>query len=170
MSFVQHNNHHTCGTLPPHASTSPINQFSSPISNLPAMKLTRTPDKWVEADQYFQTSIVPAVLREVNVDAMNDVLCCGIYSFFTSRHDTIPSHQYRHHPPTAQYKHKVKEVNIEKNAVKKRLKQSRQSGTSPEEVRLLTQEFHQLVLKHTNLARKVRKAEAVCKVAEKRVS
>ena len=138
------------------------------ISTIPAMKLPRTPDEWMEADQYFQTNIVPAVLREVNVDAMNDVLCRGIYSFFTACHDTLPSHQHRHHLPMARHKHKVKEVNIEKNAVKKRLRQLRRSGTSPEEVKLLAREFHQLVQKHSSLARKARKAEAMMSAKRQR--
>ena len=115
----------------------------------------------MEADQFFQTTTVPAVLMEVNVDTMNEVLCHGIYSFFTSKHGTIASNQYHQHPPKPRRNQIVMiKVKTEKNAVKKRLRQLRRSGNSPEEVRLLAQEFHQLVRRHSRLAKKTRKADA----------
>ena len=57
------------------AQRPPTSSVTSPVSTLPAMKLPQTPEDWVEADQFFQTAIVPAVLMEVNVDTMNEVLC-----------------------------------------------------------------------------------------------
>ena len=143
------------------AQQPPTSLVTSPVSTLPAMKLPQTPEDWVEADQFFQTTIVPAVLMEVNVDTMNEVLCHGIYSFFTSKHGTIVSNQHHQHPPKPRRNQIViTKVKTEKNAVKKRLRQLRRSGNSPEEVRLLAQEFHQLVRKHSRLAKKARKADA----------
>ena len=106
---------------------------------------------------------------EANVDVMNKVLCNGIYSFLTTRHGTIPSNQHHQHQPKARNKQTaLKKVQNEKNETKKRLRQLRKSGTSPEEVRLLAQEFHQLVRKHSRLSKKARRADAKMSAKQQR--
>ena len=57
---------------------------------------------WVEADRNYQTSIVPAVLMEAKVDAMNNVLCHGIYSYFTSEPWLPGTNQHPQHSPKVQ--------------------------------------------------------------------
>ena len=95
------------------------------------------------------------------MDTMNEFLCHGIYSFFTSKHGTIASNQHHEHPPKPRRDQNVMiKMKVEKNAVKKRVRQLRRSGNSPKEVRLLAQDFHQLVHKHSKLAKKARKVDA----------
>ena len=107
------------------------------------MKLPQTPEGWAEADQYMRTNIVPSVLMEVDVDAMNQALYHGIHSFFTSRYGTIQPNQRHQHLPKVRNQQKIlKQVLMEKNDVKKRLRRLRRNGDNPEEVWLLACEFH----------------------------
>ena len=125
------------------------------------MKLPQTPEGWAEADRYMQTCIVPSVLMQEDVDAMNEILCNGIHSFFTSRYGTYQFNQRHQHPPkVSNQQNELKQVLMEKNEVKKRLRRLRRNGSSPEEVRLLACEFHHLVRKHSKLSRQERTAQS----------
>ena len=127
------------------------------------MKLPKTPEGWAEADLFMKDNVVQAVFVQSSVDAMDHALCEGIYSFFTSRHGTMPTnqqHQQHQHPKKARKQQAdLRNVRIEKNEVKKRLKQLRRSGNSPEEVSLLAQTFHSLVRKHSKLSKMAKRAE-----------
>jgi len=144
---------------------------ATPLTTLPPVKLPQTPEAWNEADLYMQTTVVPAVLMEEQVDAMNSVLCNGIYTFFASRHGTIPTNQRHPHLPQVRNNHSaLKKVQTEKNAVKKRLRQLRRSEDNRDDVRLLAHEFHRLVRKHSKLAKEARKADVKSNQKQQRKS
>ena len=94
------------------------------------------------------------------MDVMNQMLCKGIHSFFTSRYGTIKANQKHQNLLKARkQKDALKEVQMEKNEVKKKLRRLRREGNSPEEVRVLACEFHHLIRKHSKLSRKEKRAD-----------
>ena len=143
-------------------SSAPVSApTTAPVTTLPRMKLPQTPEGWVEADRYMQTCIVPSVLMQEDVDAMNEILCNGIHSFFTTSYGTYQFNQRHQHPPkVSNQQNELKQVLMEKKEVKKRLRRLRRNGSSPEEVRLLACEFHHLVRKHSKLSRQERTAQS----------
>ena len=145
---------------PPATPTTCTAPSAIPVTTLPRMKLPQTLEGWAEADRYMQANIVPGVLMQENVDVMNQMLCQGIHSFFTSKYGTIKANQKHQHLLKAQNrKNALKEVQMEKNEVKKRLRRLRREGNSAEEVKTLAYEFHHLIRKHSKLSRKEKKAE-----------
>ena len=130
------------------------------VTTLPPMKLPKTPEGWAEANLFMKNNVIQAVFMQSSVDVMDHALCEGIYSFFTSRYGTTPTNQQHQLPKKApKQQTDLKNVQIEKKEVKKRLKQLRRSGNSPEEVRLLAQTFHGLVRKHSKLSKMAKCAE-----------
>ena len=122
----------TTQTAPPHN-----------VSTLPRMKLPQTAEGWAEANEYMHRVIVPSVVQELDVNAMNHVLCYGIYSYFTSKYGIQqPNKHHQHKAKVQRQSNELKQVLIEKNATKKRLRQMRRNGTNPDEVKLLAREFH----------------------------
>ena len=116
------------------------------------MKLPQTAEGWTEANEYMHGVIVPSVVREVDVNVMNRVLCYGIYSYFTSKYGIQqPNKHHQHQAKVQKQSNELKQVLIEKNATKKRLRQMRKNGTNPDEVKLLAREFHNLVRTHSRL-------------------
>ena len=88
-------NHHY---LPKATQTAPPHN----VTTLPRMKLPQTAEGWAEANEYMHRVIVPSVVQELDVNAMNHVLCYGSYSYFTSKYG-IQQHfslgYYSLHPP-----------------------------------------------------------------------
>ena len=166
MSFVQ--NTQCPYTTPQHVpiitnalphQPQPDGSATPSVTTLPPMKLPKTPECWAEADLFMKNNVIQAVFKQSSVDAMDHALRKGIYSFFTSRYGTTPTNQQHQLPKKARKQQTdLKNVQIEKE-VKKRLKQLRRSGNSPEEVHLLTQTFHGLVRKHSKLSKLAKRVE-----------
>ena len=122
------------------------------VTTLPRMKLPQTADGWAEANEYMHRVIVPSVVQELGVNAMNHVLCYGIYSYFTSKYGIQqPNKHHQHKAKVQRQSNELKQVLIEKNTTKKRLRQMRRNSTNPDEVKLLAREFHNLVRTHSQL-------------------
>jgi hypothetical protein len=125
----------------------------------PRIKLPKTAEAWSEADEHMRQVIVPQVLRETDVNAMNHMLCSDIYSYFVNKYGMEkPNQHYQHHSKVQKLKNQLKEAQTEKNAAKKRLRQLRKDGSDPEAVRQLAYEFHHLVRVHS-LLNKAKKRE-----------
>ena len=143
--------------IEPQGQPTPTNS----ITQLPRLKLPQSPDEWAEADLYMHTSVVPLVLMQSDVEAMNNSLCNGIYAYFSSRHGTVTSsNQHNQHLPQVRNQTKsLKKLQIEKNEAKKKLRCLKRSGNSPQEVQILARKFHQLVRAHSALSKKVKKSD-----------
>ena len=139
------------------------------MTTLPRMKLPQTAEGWTEADEYMHGVIVPSVVRELDVNVMNRVLCYGIYSYFTSKYGIQqPNKHHQHQAKVQKQSNELKQVLIEKNATKKRLRQMRRNGTNRDEVKLLACEFHNLVRTHSRLNKILKGSERNAKQKQQR--
>ena len=89
---------------------------------------------------------------ESNVDTINQIICQGIYSFFTSKFGFTPDTPHpTNHSRSNHHQSDLNKINTEKIAVKKQLRHLRRFDGNRNEVRLLAQRFHQLVRSHNKL-------------------
>ena len=168
-----HPPHVPCSSHAPPVSPAPIppppSRATPEQATLPTPKLPSSPREWAEADQHFKDTLVPSVLDCSNVDVMDHILCHGIHSFLASRHGVRTPRQ--HHASTRKdqtIKRKLQEVKIEKNALKKRMRGLQRDGSSPDEVRVLAHEFHQIVRKLSKLSKDYRKMQQKSSATQQR--
>jgi hypothetical protein len=116
------------------------------------IKLPRIPEGWEEADHYFSTTLVPAVIAEPVPQEKNRILVEGVYAFFASAYGTrqINLRKKRRRPL---HNGSLKEVERKKKEAKKELKMAQQRGFSSEVVQSLAQQFFSLVRCHNRLKR-----------------
>ena len=102
-------------------TTSSINKTSNyePLRKA-NLCLPTSAEGWKEADQYFQTFLVPVVLAVSSPQEMNKLLCEGIYSYFASSYGTKPTPRLRprKRPP---HNRSLKEVEKKKKEAKRNL-------------------------------------------------
>jgi len=59
------------------------------------MKLPKSNEEWMEANQFFETMLVPAVIATSSPEEKNSILANGIYDYFVSRYGTKKAQQRR---------------------------------------------------------------------------
>ena len=59
-----------------------------------SLKLPTTSDDWEQANTYFHTSLVPAVLAVPTPQEMSRLLCEGHYTYFSSKYGTNTTHAH----------------------------------------------------------------------------
>ena len=153
--------HHSC-SVPPHPDIPPVlPPHTPPPVLLPRIVLPKTPEEWSEVNSFVQSTIVPAVLMESDVDVMNWIINHGLYNHLASRFGTMnANHHHQHIRQVRTKENAIKEVLNEKNAIKKQLRHLRKSNPSPEDVRILAHKFHLLVRTHSKLIKEARKSSA----------
>ena len=76
----------------------------------------------------------------------------------------VPDNHHRQHRRRdnllASKQNAIREATAQKKQAKKELRQLRRSGSSPEEVRLLAENFHLLVCQHSKIVKKARQLTA----------
>ena len=161
----------TVGPLPPCTTSVPLHNPAT-VDLFPAVDLPKEASEWEEADSFFRVHLVPRVCMEETVDAMNHVLCTGIYDFFAKRNNNkIPPDGHRHqHPSKARQHHQhpskerrhqrmLKAVKEEKKQTKKQLRALRRDGNNSEAVRTLASTFHHLVKRYSKLVQEEKRAQ-----------
>ena len=139
-TLQQHNNSNCC---PP--SFDFLNPFSCPTSA----------EEWVKVDQDMARLVVPAVLAATSVEEKNQLLCNGIYNYFSSKYGTRAKGKRRtvqrpKKPNTLQ--NSLVQLWKEKNNLRNELRHAKKLGLNADSIRSLASKFHLLLrqYKRTN--------------------
>jgi hypothetical protein len=117
-----------------------------------SLKLPTTSDDWEQANTYFHTSLVPAVLAVPTPQEMSRLLCEGLYTYFASKYGTNTTHAHKKKRRPL-HKGSLKEVQREKKEAKRELGLAKKNGSPVDVVHSLAKHFFSLVRAHSQLKR-----------------
>lgn len=103
-------------------------------------------EEWADANQHFASMVVPAVLSATTVDEKNQVLCEGIYSYFSGRYGTRAkkSRSSRKRRGGSQSP-SIAQLRAERNRLRNKLRRAKKNGQDMEAIKSLETEFHRLL-------------------------
>lgn len=150
-----HRSSPACGLTEHQATGSPTSSLntSTPSQHLPFLKLPRTTEEWMSADEELSVSVVPAALQGSTVDEKNEALCEGLYHYLSQKFGTQqksvrkPRQRRREHP------RRLKKLTQQKNEARKKMRQAKRDGLDENTVRTVAQEFHRLLRLHSKESR-----------------
>ena len=115
--------------------------------------LPKTTEGWKEANEYFEETLVPAVMAAPTPQMKHDILIEGIYSYFSSACGTKPAQKVHTRKKRPLHNASLKEVERRKKAAKRELRRAQQQGLPSEAIQSLACQFFSLVRSHSNLKR-----------------
>ena len=116
-----------------------------------SLKLPTTSEDWEQANTYFHTSLVPAVLAVPTPQEMSRLLCEGLYTYFASKYGTNTTHALKKKRRPL-HSGSMKEVQRKKEA-KRELRSAKKNGSPIDVVHSLAKHFFSLVQAHSQLKR-----------------
>ena len=117
-----------------------------------SLKLPTTSDDWEQANTYFHTSLVPAVLAVPTPQEMSRLLCEGHYTYFSSKYGTNTTHAHKKKRRPL-HNGSLKEVQRKKKEAKRELRSAKKKGSPIDVVHSLAKHFFSLVRAHSQLKR-----------------
>ena len=137
-------------TQPPNppTSTQPSYTNNSPPPSRPALNLPTSDNDWKNADAYFKSLLIPAVLNGKSAEEKYTILSNGIYEFFASNYGVTHNIQKRKTTTHSQHQRPLKKFCSLKNQVRKDFRNAKKNNFPLEQVRELSRQYHQLVRQH----------------------
>ena len=116
------------------------------------LKLPNTSECWEEANSYFKTSLVSAVMAATSPEEKSRILLEGVYTYFAKRYGTkkIRMRERISYPP---HNSALKEVKRKKNEARKELRVARKQGLPSDAIQSIARKFFSYVRSHSHLKR-----------------
>ena len=120
------------------------------LQRVPPLKLPKTTDEWVEANQLL-TQVLPAVVRCSSVEDKSRVLGELTYSLLRERFGCrpLPRARKRRQGQERQHNRALKKVTILKNEARQALRQAKRSNREEEEIRSRCGKFLSLLREYS---------------------
>ena len=112
-------------------------------------------DEWQAADEHMAKTVVPQVLAARSVEEKNRVLCCGVYSYFSTTFGTF-SHKGGKRKRSKRINQSITVLRNERNRARQQLRKAKENSKDPHVIRELANRFHQY-LRQFNKAQRAEK-------------
>ena len=121
---------------------------------LPRLRLPKASDdvSWREVDNWIKVNVVPLVLQTPDVNSKFALLHGNLFSFLKRRFGCqSTSSRKRKRANKLKSQSTVDDLRCAKNDLRKKFRQAKRDGVSPDVILHLARQFHQLVRRHSKL-------------------
>ena len=124
-----------------------------PSQHLPFLKLPKTSEEWMLADQELSASVVPIVLSGGTVDEKHEALCEGIYQYFSQKYGTQQKPASKPRQRRRGHQKRLKKITQQKNEARRKMRQAKRDGLDESTIQTVAQEFHRLLRLHSKASK-----------------
>ena len=135
-----------------HPEVSISDQHSLSLSLKAPFHCPESKEEWQLADEQLTSSVIPCVLAAGSVDEKCQVLCLGVYEYFSAKYGTRSktSRKKKRQKYSKQEKALIRE---ERNKARQQLRKAKRNSSDPESIRELARKFHLYLRQYSRLNR-----------------